>query len=278
MFADIDEKLLHLFMNVLWLALQNIPLWKAPFLVELCEWHEIPLGENYINNVMARDMMESLAFSVLDRLNKKGEASPHVGLMCDESTDVSRNNSMALYIRHLDDGVFKTSFWGLVQAQDASAEGLLSVIQRNCEENGVSIDKIISFAADGAFVMTGRDNGVAVRLQKLYPFMLTAHCVAHKEALAAGDAAKENDVCDFMETSLPQVITYHSHSTKRKDHLTKLQEQLQVDQLRALKMVATRWLSRGAATERVFNIIPGSLKSFTKMRTDLEVLLAKKPW
>ena len=43
--------------------------------------------------------------------------------------------------------------------------------------------------SDGAAVMTGRSNGVAARLKKHSPRMISVNCVAHRLALAASHAA-----------------------------------------------------------------------------------------
>ena len=48
-----------------------------------------------------------------------------------------------------------------------------------------------------------------------------------------------------MEGALHSVLHYFSHSTQRKEALHKLQEACKVKQLNMVRMVATRWLSRG---------------------------------
>ena len=60
----------------------------------------------------------------------------------------------------------------------------------------------MTLASDGASVMTGRLNGVGVRLQWKYsPLLTQIHCVAHKIALAAGQACCDITVfSDYHQT------------------------------------------------------------------------------
>ena len=170
---------------------------------------------------------------------------------------------MILYLRCRFGDVFKTVFWGLVQVDDATAEGLTNVIYDHYQDNEVPIESLASLATDGASVMMGSQSGVCVRLREIAnPFLLIVHCIAHREALAAAAAATGNAVCEFFESILHQVISYHSNSSKRKEHLYKLQERLQVQQLRMVRIVATRWLSRGQAAVRVLVCIAALIMEF----------------
>ena len=82
------------------------------------------------------------------------------------------------------------------------------------------------------------------------------------------DAAKGNAVAEWFESVLHDVLNYHSHSPKRKEHLYKLQEQLQVQKLRMVRMVATRWLSRGQTVARIFAILAAIVMEFKEDADD----------
>ena len=47
-----------------------------------------------------------------------------------------------------------------------------------------------SFGSDGASMMTGRQNGVATRLQRASSGIVSIHCVAHCLALAVSQASQ----------------------------------------------------------------------------------------
>ncbi len=65
-------------------------------------------------------------------------------------------------------------------------DSILDILQ----ESGLDITNISSFGSDGASVMTGRRTGVAARLKALNGNLISIHCVAHRLALAAGQASQ----------------------------------------------------------------------------------------
>ena len=195
--------------------------------------------------------------------------------MVDEPTGVSKHGSSVLYLRLLMGGTFVTVFWRIVQVSDASAVGLFSLIESTFEEDRIPKWLLFSFASDGASVMTGSNGGVAVLLQQSFNmFCMVCHCIAHRHALAAASAAKANAVCQYFESVLCEVIGYHSHSTKRHEHLENLQAQLGLAKLRMVRLVATRWLSRGQAVARVFAIIAALVMEFKEDERDQSNALA----
>lgn len=98
--------------------------------------------------------------------------------------------------------------------------------------------------------------------------MITCHCIAHRHALACADAAHGNKACEYFEAIVHDIVSYHSHSTKRHEHLEKLQAQLGIAQLRLVAMVATRWLSRGQTVARIYAIIAALVLEFSEDARD----------
>ena len=118
----------RIFGNVYWLAKEKIALRKLPSLCALSGFQGLPLGRSYLNHVMGRDMVLSIASILREDINQLARISPTLGLMVDESTDVASTNSMVLYLRLLGKGgVFTTVFWGIVEVTEATADGLFSV-------------------------------------------------------------------------------------------------------------------------------------------------------
>ena len=76
------------------------------------------VGRSYVNHVMARGMLIALAFLIrLRYVIKPAQESLALGLMIDESVDVSKSENMALYLRFLFLGVFVTRFWRIVKCE-----------------------------------------------------------------------------------------------------------------------------------------------------------------
>ena len=86
--------------------------------------------------------------------------------------------------------------------EEADGEGLFSTIESAFDEDGIPKDRLFSFASDGASVMTSPAVGVAVRLRNAFQiFLLIAHCVAHRHALACAAAAENNAAAEYFEPS-----------------------------------------------------------------------------
>ena len=86
------------------------------------------VGKNYVNHMAAKDMTMSMAAVLREWINVRARLSPVLGLMIDESTDVSNHKVLLLYLRFLVDGRYVTMFWAALNVVDATAQGLLDVI------------------------------------------------------------------------------------------------------------------------------------------------------
>jgi len=269
------EKIQGIMYNVYRCAKRNIALHNIGYISDLCELHGVCLGKHYNHEVAAREFLICIADAIRAEIIEAARSSPCLGLMVDESTDVSKTGASVMYLRLLFRGAFRTLFWRIVQVVDGSAEGLFDLIATQFETDGIPKSLLFSFASDGASVMAGDKTGVAVRLVAAFNlFMLTCHCIAHRHALACASAADGNAICIYFEAILAEVIGYHSHSAKRHEHLEKLQALLGVHKLRMVRLVATRWLSRGAAVHRVYEIISALLMEFQEDQRDKSNALA----
>jgi len=121
----------------------------------------------------------------------KVRASPAVGILCDESTDVANFKQLVVFVRFVVEGKSQTSFLKIADLMDGTAgtiETALLDVFRQCE---IPTSLIFSFGSDGASVMMGRHTGVAARLRVHNPEMVSLHCGAHRVALASSQAAED---------------------------------------------------------------------------------------
>ena len=109
-------KIIDLMKNALFLAQHHIAFVKFPALLELGRDLGLTLTHTYCNDMACRDFVLSIAAIVREDINADARASPVIGLMIDESTDVANINEMIVYIRILRSAtrVFETVFWAIV--------------------------------------------------------------------------------------------------------------------------------------------------------------------
>ena len=85
-----------------------------------------------------------------------------------------------------------TTFLKILELSNGTADANEANLLAYIEENGFNIMKMMGLGTDGAAVMTGKRNGVAVRFKKRQLLLTSVHCVCHRLALAAAQAG--NDV------------------------------------------------------------------------------------
>ena len=85
---------------------------------------------------------------------------------------------------------------------------ILSVITEELKRDKLDINKLSSFASDGASVMTGSQNGVAAKLREQVPTLINIHCICHCLALACNDTNDTLKSISQVETVIRQLWSF----------------------------------------------------------------------
>ena len=114
-----------------------------------------------IANVIKEDVKEELRKCI------------NMGLMCDESTDVSVTKQLIVFARVVtsNHGV-SYRYLQTLEMPDGRAETIESALLSSLQEYGIGIQKVAGFGSDGANVMVGCRGGVATMLKTNNPLML----------------------------------------------------------------------------------------------------------
>jgi hypothetical protein len=89
----------------------------------------------------------------------QSKSSSYVAVLADETTDVSNLQQMVIVLRYVYQGELFERFW-------SSAENFSKSILHELKEIGISQDQLMAQSYDGANVMSGKNNGVQVRIMK----------------------------------------------------------------------------------------------------------------
>ena len=176
------------------------------------------------------------------------------GIIIDESTDIATKSSLILYIRyiHPDNFVAVTQFLKLLTIVDKDAKTIKQAVKNYLTEMQYNLRLITGFCSDGASVMTGPDNGVAVQLRSDTDFnsnMTAVHCNAHLLPLACLDAMRKSvwpEIAAHFDSYKKFIIALRAlfrTSSKRVAALEACQKALDIPQRRVLKYIPTRWMS-----------------------------------
>ena len=257
--SQLDGHNVHLrllFQNVYYLAKKRCPLRHVPDLCNLGVLQGIPLHSSYRNHIAAGDMLVCLAAAVRSTWIPAARVSVKLALALDESTSIDMEGMLILYLRYLHFGRPRLRFWKIMSVTDKGAEGIFEKLQQAFEEDDMPVHAVAALSTDGANVMLGCHSGIAARIKAAWnPTALVTHCIAHRGALCAAASSKEHPLplSEWFERCLRDIIFYFSNSTTRCTALADLQNYLEIDALKMLKLHNVRWLSREACTARLLH-------------------------
>ena len=193
--------------------------------------------------------------------------------MVDESTTSSQSSTLVICIRASVDGQLLSFFLDLVEVKSTSSENILTAMLNKLGElsmdNAWLQDHLICFVSDGASNMTGKNSGVARRLQDLFPNIILWHCANHRLELAVGDAIKDADGINNFRVFMDKLFTLYHASPKNRYELQDCAKDLEQQVFTIGRVLDTRWVSSSMRTvEAVLKNLPSLVAHFTAAKED----------
>ena len=196
--------------------------------------------------------------------------SSFYSIMIDESTDISVINEMVIYGRYIDSSaIVKTSFLKIVQLTNGTADTIEEALLGFLSDKSIPLSRLVGFGSDGASVMTGCVSGVATRLKHKQPILTSIHCVAHRLALAAGQAGdKVPYIANTFKSTLRQLFHFYENSSVRMSGLKAIEQILELPEIKLKKAADTRWLSHDNACKTLVKVLPAVIASLEREATE----------
>ncbi|PKB97842.1 hypothetical protein RhiirA5_432413 [Rhizophagus irregularis] len=119
----------------------------------------------YENNISGRQMLSAISNSIEEAIWKELDEATAFGIMIDESTDISCEPHLIIYVKYCWHGNIKIRFLKLLQLNGKDSKPIFELVISLFDEKGLT-DKLMSFALDGASVMLGKLTGVAARIKE----------------------------------------------------------------------------------------------------------------
>ena len=203
------------------------------------------------------DMEKALEDVVLKGLDEKIRGSDYIGIIIDETVNITVDKKLILYVKLQVSGRVETCFVGNYDVHSGTAQCIFDKVAEILRGRNVELSRVIGLGSDGASVMMGRHAGVGALLKKESVFSIQVHCVAHRTALAAIDAAKAVDRVGAYKRTISAVYSFYKHSASRTNRLRQLTATLSEEDMTSLKQpCAVRWLSLHRAVESIKNNWP----------------------
>ena len=191
-----------------------------------------------------------LGDEVKQSVRRQLQKSPCIGLICNETTDLSSTKALVVYAKAVVQCTVQTHLIALKELPlgEGDASTICSSLMETLAEYGLGIECVAAFGSDGASVMTGKRNGVAARLKQMKPSLVSVHCIAHR--LAPIRSADQVSPVKKFKSYLNSFFTYFHCSLKCAGQLQASFEQL-FDQpaLKLRQPSYTRWLACDEAVQ-----------------------------
>jgi hypothetical protein len=245
--SDINtETLIRNLRSVYWLVQEEIAQLKFESLHQLMTLQGVSM--KFSGSKTVSQAIEALSIVIEENLILDLKSSPFVALLTDETTDTANLKQLIFYLRYLVGGRPVTSFFGIHDIPDGTAETITDEARQLLTDLGISSSSLVGFGSDGAAVMTGSKSGVAARLSSSSPFLISIHCLAHRLALAAKDACDSNQYLHKQfQSAIHSIYQYYANSPVRAAGLKELQLLIDDDEFTLKEPKFTRWLSHGQA-------------------------------
>uniref|UniRef100_A0A667WMC5 Uncharacterized protein n=1 Tax=Myripristis murdjan TaxID=586833 RepID=A0A667WMC5_9TELE len=207
-----------------------------------------PSGQNVRDSV--DDMEKALESVVMKQLDEKLKGSDFIGVIIDETVNITVDKKLIIYVKVEVKGRVETRLLGNYDVHSGTAQCIFNKLVEVLRERNVELSRVISLGSDGASVMMGKRAGVGALLRRESAFSIQVHCVAHRVALAAQDAAKSVDQVGAYKRTVASVYFFYKHSARRTNRLRQLTAALSDEDMTSLKQpCAVRWLSLRKAVE-----------------------------
>ena len=182
------------------------------------------------------------------------QGTPYLGIMCDESLDIAVTKKLVIYCKIIKSGEIFVLFGANVEVLDGKATTIYESLVKFLNDMGVNISKVSGLGTDGASVMTGRLNGVGVKLKADNAQLIHVWCAAHRLSLVAHWASDKIAFMKTVQETMVAIYNFYSYSAQRYNKIKELTKIMNVHVKRFKKPTQVRWLSVYEAVDAIHGV------------------------
>ena len=206
---------------------------------------------NYESWDSVTDFERVIVSTINNRLKSDILSASWYSVVLDESTNVSNEQSLIVYVKLVVNGELKTHFLELVALNGCKAHDIFTAACDVLIKFGIVFSKVSAISTDGASVMVGERRGVATLFKEKNGAITSVHCVAQRLALASSQAVTGVSYLETFEGIVNRIYRYFSQSPNRTRHLKAMQQVMGQAEHKFVSISATRWLSFAGAVNAV---------------------------
>ena len=203
----------------------------------------VPLSNDTVQRRIA-----SMSLNVKEQLVSSIKQGGEYSLQIDESTDVSDDVQLLVYVRYLGENTLEEEFL-FCRALETTTRGedIFALVDSFMKEEGLEWNNWSRICTDGAPAMLGSRKGFTARVKEIYPNVMTSHCFVHQENLASHRLSTE--LGNVMQDVI-HIVNFIKSKSLNSRLFGKLCEYLNAEHKHLIYFSNVRWLSRGKVLER----------------------------
>jgi hypothetical protein len=180
----------------------------------------------YRNPHEAKDIIECISQDLETQCIDRIRQDLIYSLILDESTDISTESHLVIYVKYFDEEMRKinTQFLKLLKLNAGDAKSIYDTVLSYMNTNQLSTIKLMGFGSDGCSTMLGSNKGVFTKLKEDNPFMLNNHCVMHRLQLCIKDLG-ELVIVQKVNDLVSDIYLHFCRSAKRSADLQSTQKE-----------------------------------------------------
>lgn len=247
------------------LAEHNLPFSVSDHFTKLCKkmFPDSKIAENFScgRTKSTQIIKRAISPSLDEEVTLACQSKPFT-ILCDESNDFGSDKNFVILVKFFCDnlGHTVTRFLNMPVVNIGTAENLFKALEEIIEVKKIPWSNVFGFMSDNCSVMKGRKNSVLSRIQEKQPHVMNMGCICHLANICCGAAVKTLPMSP--EDLIIDIYSHFKHSSKRKEEYKEFLEFQDVDPLKILKHVSTRWLSLHKCVTRTIHHWPALLSYF----------------
>ena len=261
----IPENLFPLFKGTLFLAREDIALYKSEAIYHLMDDLNVNVLKSYRNNHGASEILEAIASILEDDLLNKLKMTNFVGIQLDETTDIASIKQLSMYVTYFLDGKVTTEFLKLFEIKNGEAKTLYGTVSKYLQDNNI-YGKLSSLCTDGAKAFCSKKEGLAGLLTRDIPKLVSLHCFAHRINLITGDLMEEFSDLKLVNSAVYSLCKFFKKSTKKLQILQDIEYKEIKSMKRLIKPIKVRWFSMYNAIKRIVEIYPSLVHALKEIK------------
>nr|XP_054593836.1 protein FAM200C-like [Nothobranchius furzeri] len=207
---------------------------------------QIPLSNDTISDRLECMSKDILAQIVADLISRPAKFC----LQLDETTDVSSQSQLAVFVRYVKDDMIKEEFlFCKPLTTTTKAADLKKLVDDFFRDNNLSWDMVSAVCTDGAPVMLGRTSGFGALVKADAPHIIVTHCILHRHVLATKTLPPK--MAEVLKIVV-ECVNYVRNSALRHHIFSELCKEMGSEFEVLLYHSNVRWLSRGQVLNRDF--------------------------